>query len=69
MSAENEKYLPQGRASWNECTSAEKFEAAWQMSKDHYIAKGLYVEGQPFDRTAFRKMTREEWIKAEESEF
>ncbi len=69
MSAENEKYLPPGRTNWDECTSAEKFEATWQMSKDHYIKLGLYVEGQPFDRTASRKMTREEWIKSEESEF
>jgi len=68
MSAENEKYLPQGRANWDECTSAEKFEATWRMSKDHYIKLGLYVEGQPMDKTAVRKMNREEWIKAKESE-
>ena len=69
MSAENEKYLPKGRTSWDECTSAEKLEATWQMSKNRYIKLGLYVEGQPMDKTAFRKMTREEWIKSEESEF
>lgn len=69
MSAENEKYLPPGRASWDECTSAEKFEATWQMSKDHYITLGLYIEVQRMDKTAFRKMTREELVKSEEREF
>ncbi len=69
MSIENEELLPPERSRWDECTPAERVSAGWQMTKAFYKAKGLYVEGQPFDRTAVHRMTREKWIKAEEERF
>ena len=41
---------------WASRTPQERIAAGWEMTKEHYRKLGLWHEGMPMDKSAFRIM-------------